>query len=207
MATGPRADRAFRDQPRSSRASWLGEGVAVLLADDLNGLGADAIARDERVRAFDRLQVPPQATLTRGTVIKIGQLVGATHGGHRPRRTAGSDPCAARAVGADRHRAVSASSSTSAAGSTTCSPSSSAPRAGWCRPASPRPAWTKRGRRCRRSSSSSRGCWPRRRRPSSAFSSGRCRLSPTFDRARLALGRAHAVTGRLGTRHAMRRWP
>lgn len=63
---------------REPRATWLGEGVAVLLADDLNGLGADAIARDERVRAFDRLQVPPQATLTRGTVIKIGQLVGAT---------------------------------------------------------------------------------------------------------------------------------
>ena len=48
------------------------------MADDLNALGADAIARDERVRAFDRLQLPPQATLTRGTVIKIGQLVGAT---------------------------------------------------------------------------------------------------------------------------------
>lgn len=63
---------------RDPRASWLGEGVAVLLADGLNTLGADAIVRDERVRAFVRLQVPPQATLTRGTVIKIGQLVGAT---------------------------------------------------------------------------------------------------------------------------------
>lgn len=63
---------------RDPRASWLGEGVAVLLADGLNARGADAIARDERVRAFARLQVPPQATLTRGTVIKIGQLVGAT---------------------------------------------------------------------------------------------------------------------------------
>ena len=63
---------------RDPRGVWLGEGVSVLLADDLNGLGADAIARDERVRAFDRLQVPPQATLTRGTVIRIGQLVGAT---------------------------------------------------------------------------------------------------------------------------------
>jgi tetratricopeptide (TPR) repeat protein len=30
------------------------------------------------MRAFDRLQVPPHAVLTRGTVIKIGQLVGAT---------------------------------------------------------------------------------------------------------------------------------
>ncbi len=59
------------------RASWMGEGVAILLADDLNGMGGDAITRDERLRALERLQVPARATLTRGTVIKIGQLVGA----------------------------------------------------------------------------------------------------------------------------------
>jgi tetratricopeptide (TPR) repeat protein len=66
------------DASREPRGSWLGEGIALLMADNLNRLGADAIARDERVRAFDRLQVPLHATLTRGTVIKIGQLVGAT---------------------------------------------------------------------------------------------------------------------------------
>lgn len=59
------------------RASWLGEGVAMLLADGLSASGADAIARDERVRAFDRLQVPMQGSLTRGTVIRIGQMLGA----------------------------------------------------------------------------------------------------------------------------------
>ena len=63
---------------REPRATWLGEGVALLLADDLNALGADAIARDERVRAFERLQVPTRASLTRGTIIRVGQLVGAT---------------------------------------------------------------------------------------------------------------------------------
>jgi tetratricopeptide (TPR) repeat protein len=59
------------------RASWMGEGVALLLADDLNTMGGDAITRDERLRALEHLQVPVRATLTRGTVIKIGQLVGA----------------------------------------------------------------------------------------------------------------------------------
>jgi len=63
---------------REPRANWLGEGVALLLADNLNALGADAIARDERVRAFERLQVPSHASLTRGTIIRIGQLLGAT---------------------------------------------------------------------------------------------------------------------------------
>jgi tetratricopeptide (TPR) repeat protein len=66
------------DASRDQRTAWLGEGVALLLADDVNALGGDAIARDERLRAFERLQVPPQSTLTRGTVIKIGQLVAAT---------------------------------------------------------------------------------------------------------------------------------
>ena len=66
------------DAGRDPRASWLGEGVALLLADDINALGGDAIARDERLRAFERLQVPPRTTLSRGTMIRIGQLVGAT---------------------------------------------------------------------------------------------------------------------------------
>jgi hypothetical protein len=38
----------------------------------------DAIGRDERIRAFARLQVPSVATLTHGTVIRVGQLVGAS---------------------------------------------------------------------------------------------------------------------------------
>jgi tetratricopeptide (TPR) repeat protein len=60
------------------RTWWLGEGAAVLLADDLRALGIEAIGRDERLRAFARLQVPPIASLSHGTVIRIGQLVGAS---------------------------------------------------------------------------------------------------------------------------------
>ncbi len=60
------------------RAAWLGEAVAMLLADDLNALGGNALTREERVRAFERLQLPSRATLTSATTIKIGQLVGAS---------------------------------------------------------------------------------------------------------------------------------
>ena len=60
------------------RTMWLGEAVAILLADDLNDAGVPALTRDERVRAFERLQVPIRASLTSGTVIRIGQLVGAS---------------------------------------------------------------------------------------------------------------------------------
>jgi tetratricopeptide (TPR) repeat protein len=60
------------------RIWWLGEGSSLVLADDLRAIGVDAIGRDERLRAFARLQVPPVASLSHGTVIRIGQLVGAS---------------------------------------------------------------------------------------------------------------------------------
>jgi tetratricopeptide (TPR) repeat protein/TolB-like protein len=69
----------FENVARDSRIFWLTEGAAVLVADNLNALGAGAITREERRAAFERLQVPPAAALTDATVIRIGQLVGATH--------------------------------------------------------------------------------------------------------------------------------
>jgi tetratricopeptide (TPR) repeat protein len=67
----------FENVTREGRIFWLTEASAVLLADDLNALGASAITRKERQQAFERLQVPPAAVLTDATVIRIGQLVGA----------------------------------------------------------------------------------------------------------------------------------
>jgi len=67
----------FENVTRDGRIFWLTEASAVLLADDLNALGASAITRSERRQAFERLQVPPAAVLTDATVIRIGQLVGA----------------------------------------------------------------------------------------------------------------------------------
>ena len=68
----------FENVTRDSRIVWLGEASAVLVADDLNALGTSAITREERRQAFERLQVPPAAALTDATVIRIGQLVGAS---------------------------------------------------------------------------------------------------------------------------------
>jgi tetratricopeptide (TPR) repeat protein len=67
----------FENLKKEGRIFWLGEASAVLLADNLNALGFDAITRDERRYAFERLQVPPAASLTDATLIRIGQLVGA----------------------------------------------------------------------------------------------------------------------------------
>jgi Tfp pilus assembly protein PilF len=77
VVTGPTLVLPF-EGGSDPRAAWLGEAVAMLLADDLNALGGNALTRDERVRAFDRLQLPSRAHLTSATTIKIGQLVGAS---------------------------------------------------------------------------------------------------------------------------------
>ena len=68
----------FENAARDGRMFWLTEASAVLLADELNARGAGAITRDERREAFERLQVPPVAALSDATVIRIGELVGAS---------------------------------------------------------------------------------------------------------------------------------
>jgi tetratricopeptide (TPR) repeat protein len=67
----------FDNVKRDGSIFWLTEAAPVLLTDDLTALGANAIDRQERQQAFERLQVPPIVTLTDATVIRVGQIVGA----------------------------------------------------------------------------------------------------------------------------------
>lgn len=69
----------FENSAKEARVYWLSEASAVLLADDLNALGRRAYTRDERLEAFQQLQMPPAAGLSHATVIRLGQVVGATH--------------------------------------------------------------------------------------------------------------------------------
>lgn len=79
VAQGPRQlVIPFENTTRDSRIFWLGEAVSLLLTDELNALGVSVITRDERREAFERLQVPPAIALTDATMIRIGQLVGAS---------------------------------------------------------------------------------------------------------------------------------
>lgn len=69
----------FENPTKEARVYWMSEASAVLVADDLNALGKHAYTREERLDAFQRLQVPPIASLSHATVIRLGQVVGATH--------------------------------------------------------------------------------------------------------------------------------
>ncbi|HTM23914.1 MAG TPA: tetratricopeptide repeat protein [Vicinamibacterales bacterium] len=68
----------FDTPVRDGRTYWLGEAVGVLITDDLNARGLGAIGRPVRVRAYEHLHLPANTVLSRATVIKIGELVGAT---------------------------------------------------------------------------------------------------------------------------------
>jgi tetratricopeptide (TPR) repeat protein len=59
-------------------ALWLGEAAALLVADRLDEAGARTLSRDDRVALFDRLRLPLSAALTRATMIRVGEVVGAT---------------------------------------------------------------------------------------------------------------------------------
>jgi tetratricopeptide (TPR) repeat protein/TolB-like protein len=69
----------FANTRGEPRLYWLGEGSAVLLSELLDdGTAASVVPREERLRAFERLQLPASPALSHATVIKVGQLVGAT---------------------------------------------------------------------------------------------------------------------------------
>ncbi len=59
-------------------ALWLGEAAAVLVTDGLRALGVRALPRAARLAAFERLDLPMASTLTRATMIRVGELVGAS---------------------------------------------------------------------------------------------------------------------------------
>ena len=61
----------FENVSRDARIVWVGEAASVLVADNLNALGARPSSRDERRETFEHLQVPPAATLTDATMIRI----------------------------------------------------------------------------------------------------------------------------------------
>jgi Tfp pilus assembly protein PilF len=61
----------------SARTYWLGEGVAVLVGDELERLGLRVLPREARVGALDQLRLPTGVTLTRATYIRVGELLGA----------------------------------------------------------------------------------------------------------------------------------
>jgi Flp pilus assembly protein TadD len=59
-------------------ALWLGEAASILLGEQLTAQGVGTITRNQRVLAFDRLNLPMTSVLTRATTLRVAELIGAT---------------------------------------------------------------------------------------------------------------------------------
>ena len=75
---GPIIVLPFDNPSQEARLAWMREGAAILLTDVLAAAGAPIIEREERLQAFDRLQLPPHATLSRASTIRVGEALGAS---------------------------------------------------------------------------------------------------------------------------------
>ena len=68
----------FDNPSREPRLAWMREGAAILLTDALAATGASVIDREERLQAFDRMQLPANASLSRASTIRVGHAVTAS---------------------------------------------------------------------------------------------------------------------------------
>lgn len=68
----------FDNLKHEPRLAWMREGAAILLTDLLSASGEATIDREDRLQAFDRLQLPAPASLSRASSIKVGHAVGAS---------------------------------------------------------------------------------------------------------------------------------
>lgn len=68
----------FDNPSQDGRLAWMREGAAILLSELFAGSGETVIEREERLQAFDRLQFPASATLSRASSIRVGQAVTAS---------------------------------------------------------------------------------------------------------------------------------
>ncbi len=82
MPATPAASRVlvmpFETTTRDPRSYWLGEASSVILTDSLLGLGLPVMRRDERLHSFELLRVPVVTGLSQATIIRVGQVVGAS---------------------------------------------------------------------------------------------------------------------------------
>ena len=67
----------FDNPTQDPRLAWMREGAAILLSEMLMSSGETVVDREERLQAFDRLQLPAAAALSRASSIKVGQAVTA----------------------------------------------------------------------------------------------------------------------------------
>ncbi len=67
----------FFNDAHSPTLDWIGESVAETLRESLTTAGVLALSREDRVEVYKRLSVRPNVTLTRATVLRVGDTLDA----------------------------------------------------------------------------------------------------------------------------------
>ncbi len=67
----------FFNQTTNPNLDWIGESIAETLRESLAGAGVLALSREDRVEVYRRLAVRSGVTLTRATVLRIGESLDA----------------------------------------------------------------------------------------------------------------------------------
>ncbi len=67
----------FENVQREGKFYWVSEAAAILLADNLQACGVETFSREQRRKAFERLQLPSATPLTEATLIRLAQSIGA----------------------------------------------------------------------------------------------------------------------------------
>lgn len=68
----------FSNQSKSANLDWMGESIADTMQESLAAEGVLALGREERLEAFRRLSLRPNAVLTRASMIKAGVSLDAS---------------------------------------------------------------------------------------------------------------------------------
>ena len=67
----------FFNQTKSASLDWIGESIAETVHDALSSEGILVLDRDNRLEAYRRLSLRPNAVLTRASVVKVGDALDA----------------------------------------------------------------------------------------------------------------------------------
>ena len=67
----------FFNVSQNANLNWIGESLSESIGEALTSVGLLALDRDERIEVYRRLSIRPHALLTRASVIKIADTLGA----------------------------------------------------------------------------------------------------------------------------------
>src|SRR5216683_1643466 len=68
----------FFNESKTQNIDWIGESIAETIRESLSAQGVLVLSREDRLEAYRRLSIRPNAVLTRASIIKLGEALDAS---------------------------------------------------------------------------------------------------------------------------------